>query len=198
MHIAGGNFHARLPHHLSEQEQNRAASSAASLLQASGFEVELDPALGTPPPTAAFVPIAVPDPAAALADLTHRLTTGDNGYDGTAHLAQAVLGHNGVLARLVTFTKAAAAWSARLGHAPGDDLSDLLTESADTLGEVQQRLGGTATRITTMGTSWEPHRSSPRQAAATAGTHSTSTGTTPAPQTPPQAPSAEPHPGRRR
>ncbi|MEV0188479.1 hypothetical protein AB0I39_08095 [Kitasatospora purpeofusca] len=198
MHIAGGTLHAQLPHHLSEQDQNRAASSAASLLHANGFTVDLDPALGTPPPTAAFAPTAVPDPAAALADLTHRLSTGDTGYDGTARLTQAVLGPDGALAQLVTFTEGAAAWSARLGNVPGDDLSDLLAESADALGELQRRLGDTATRITTMGASWEPHRSSPRQAAATAGTHSTSTGTTPAPQTPVQASSAEPHPGRRR
>ncbi|MGW2542012.1 hypothetical protein ACWC5I_14365 [Kitasatospora sp. NPDC001574] len=179
MHIAGGNLHAQLPHHLSQDQQNHAAARAANLLHASGYTVDLDPALGTPPPTTAFVPTPVPDPAAALAEMTHRLATGDNGYEGTAHLAQAVLGPDGALAQLATFTEATAAWSARLGHRPGDDLSDLLADSAATLTEITARLSGTATRITAMGSSWEPHRPGPRQAAATASTHTAAGATAP-------------------
>ncbi|GJF32671.1 hypothetical protein KNE206_53710 [Kitasatospora sp. NE20-6] len=153
--LSHGVLYTRLALRLGERQQNEAATRAAAVLAAAGYDVTLDPALGASAPTAGYTPATVPDPARALTALTDRLLTGDNGYEETAELTDAVLGPDGALNRLTSYTWALSLWCARLGHRSGDDLADQLTEHTATLEILGGQLAATATRIAAIGSSWK-------------------------------------------
>ncbi|MFJ6620028.1 hypothetical protein ACIQOW_20945 [Kitasatospora sp. NPDC091335] len=175
----GLGMELRLPAHFDEARQVATAVDAANDLRMFGFGVELDPRLGTPAST--FVETRSPDPGHDLALLTYRLAVADQDHEAVARHADTVFGSDGTLARLATFTGALAGWAARLGHTPGDDLSDILAEHAHALDDIHRQLADTAVRIKVLGTLHEDDRApSPRRHAATATTQARPAAPTPA------------------
>ncbi|MFJ9446777.1 hypothetical protein ACIRRH_33695 [Kitasatospora sp. NPDC101235] len=165
----GPGMELRLPAHFDEARQKASAVDAANDLRTVGFGVELDPRLVTLART--LVETRSPDPGHDLALLTYHLTEADQDHEAVARHADTVFGSDGALARLATFTGALGNWAARLGHTPGDDLSDSLAEHARALEDVHRQLTDTAVRIKVLGTLREDdHAPSPRRHAATAAT----------------------------
>ncbi|MFC9327940.1 hypothetical protein [Kitasatospora sp. NPDC057015] len=191
-------YYARLPLHLDERAQNRAASAAANMLSAAGFTVDLDPGLGGPPQPGPFVPRPVPDAVGAVKDLTVRLHW-EAGHHEAATLTDEAFGPAGVIVGLRNFAEEAAAWCARLGHVPGDELADRLTGVARDLAALAGRVEDVGSGIAAIGSSWDRLAPSPRSTAA----RTTSTTSTAAPAAEPPAgpapPPADPPPrGRTR
>ncbi|MFJ6137524.1 hypothetical protein [Kitasatospora sp. NPDC092286] len=190
----GPGMELRLPAHFDEARQIVTAVDAANDLRTFGFGVELDPRLGTRART--FVETRSPDPGHDLALLTYRLAEADQDHEAVARHADTVFGSDGALARLATFTGALGGWAARLGHTPGDDLSDILPEHARTLDDMHRQLTDTAVRMKALGTLHEDDRApSPRRHAATAATQARPAVPTPAQ---PPAPAVPGKPGPRR
>ncbi|MGW3228595.1 hypothetical protein [Kitasatospora sp. NPDC001095] len=186
----------RLPAYLNEAAQNAVAVDAANHLRRYGLAVELDPKLGRRSPSSYFVAAHVPDPGRDLAQLTDRLVEPDLDHQDVARHAEIVFGRDGALACLTAFTDSLAAWSARLGHLPGDDLSDHLAEQTRLLGEMHRQLADTAVRIKVLEALPEDSRlPRTRRNAATATTQAHPAAPTPAEPTAPAAPG---QPGSRR
>ncbi|MER7701655.1 hypothetical protein ABTX81_01975 [Kitasatospora sp. NPDC097605] len=190
----GLGMEMRLPAHFDEARQIVAAVDAANDLRTFGFGVELDPRLGTLART--FVETRSPDPGHDLALLTHRLAVADRDHEAVARHTGAVFGSDGALARLAAFTEVLSGWAARLGHVPGDDLSDILAEHARALDDMHRALADTEVRIKALGSLYEDDRApNLRRHAATATTQTRSAVPTPAE---PPAPLESGQPGPRR
>ncbi|MFF2657407.1 hypothetical protein ACFVUH_08575 [Kitasatospora sp. NPDC058032] len=165
-------YEGQLPLYLGERSQNEAAVHAASMLAAAGYGVDLDPGLGSPPPTAGYVPAPVPDPVAALTALAERFGT-DTGYEEAAVLLEQLAGANGVLDSLAALTRAAAAWCEDRRHVPGDELADRLLEAVRDTEALAGRLRNTGPQVAALGRSWTAHEPSPRRAAGDRPLHTT-------------------------
>ncbi|MGW3185727.1 hypothetical protein ACWDD9_41305 [Kitasatospora sp. NPDC001119] len=168
----GDSMELRLPAYFDEERQSAAVVDAANALHEFGFAIDLDARFGTPaPPTAAFVTTRSPDPGRELAELTGRLAEPGQDHEAVARHADAVFGDDGALARLASFTGALGGWAARLGHIPGDDLSDSLAEHARALDDMHRQLINAAVRVKALAALHEDDRAPhPRRHAATSTT----------------------------
>ncbi|KQV20963.1 MULTISPECIES: hypothetical protein [unclassified Kitasatospora] len=134
-------------------------------MAACGYGVDLDPGLGGPPATARYVPAPVPDPVSALTAMAERFGNG-TGYEEAAFLLEQLAGADGVLGGLTAVARAASAWCEDLGHVPGDELADLLAETARDTEALAGKLKDTGPRVATLGRSWSGHEPSPRRSSA--------------------------------
>ncbi|MFE7124901.1 hypothetical protein [Streptomyces sp. NPDC057617] len=141
----------RLPWDLGEERENEMADHAARMLTAVGYQVDLDPSLGTSPITTPTDPSGARVHGQLILALTEQLTASET-YDTTASLTEEVLDPiDGVLARLSEFFDAAAEQANAADNEDGLDLGGRFTDAARRLTEISEDLHVADDRLRALG-----------------------------------------------
>lgn len=194
------SFWYRLPWDMGEERENQMASSAAQMLTAVGYDVELGPGLDAIRFTTPSDPTGIRVYGQQILFLTDQLN-GAETYTEAAEFAEHVLDPNdGVLVRLGEFFEAAAAQVNAAGTARGWDLSHVFEDAAATIRDLGTELHDAGDRMRALGPPQKPRwQEAVATYYATAPARHTETATAPAPapasDAAPVKPPTPPRPG---
>ncbi|MER6913380.1 hypothetical protein ABT354_17070 [Streptomyces sp. NPDC000594] len=141
----------RLHWDMGREYENRQATSAAKMLTAAGFRVDLDPTLDTDRLTTPSDPSGLRILGQQLLRLTDRLNGAESpakAADITEHVLDPV---DGVLVRLSEFFEAAVDQAREPGTDEGWELADRFETAAATLFALGEGLDGTTTELRALG-----------------------------------------------